>query len=216
MSRSTAVSFLRPRGPRPLNHPPSARVTWFPRCLLLQTKFLGLQTPPPSDPQVLGLRPLLQDTHKWRFPAFTSKKIGLGVPALESVGGGPAPTLGDFRPASVSFAKPRPRRPRPRPSLPGGRATRTVESARGGAELLPGAPFSAPRLPLAPLRLLLRLASSSDARCSPAPRRLRLGGPGSGRRRGGARRRRRGGGSRLARAGRHLGSPASATSVLEV
>lgn len=216
MSRSTAVSFLRPRGPRLLNHPPSGKVTWFPRCLLLQTKFLGLQTPPPSDPKIVGLWPLLQGVHKWRFPASTSRKIGLGIPTPESVGRGSAPPLGDFRPASVSSAKPRPCRPRPRPSLPGGRATGTVECARGGAELLPGAPFSAPRLPLAPLRLLLRLAGGSDARCSPAARRLRWGGPGSGRRRGGARRRRRGGGSRLARAGQHLGSLASATSALEV
>lgn len=76
--RVPAASFLSPRDPRPQSHPLSARVTRFPRCLLHQTRFLGLQPPPPSDPQVLGLRPLLQSAHKWGLPA---------IPTPEAVGG---------------------------------------------------------------------------------------------------------------------------------
>lgn len=146
--RSTAASFPRPRSPRPLNHPPSAKVTWFPRCLLLQTKFLGLQTPPPSDPQILGLRPLLQGVHKWRFPASTSRKMGLGIPVPE-LGGGDllhlweTSVLPQFPPPNPAPVGPAPVPPYPGAGRPG--PSNLPEEARssylGRPSLLPGCPW---------------------------------------------------------------------------
>lgn len=135
-------------GPRPQTHPPSARMFWFPTCLPLQTRFLGLQPPPPSDPQVLGLRPLLQGAYKWGRPASPSRKTGLGIPTPESLGGDrvyhlDTSVLPQFPPPSPAPVGPAPVPPYPGAGRPGRR--NLPEEARsaylGRPSPLPGCPW---------------------------------------------------------------------------
>jgi hypothetical protein len=96
-------------------------------CHLSQTRSPGPQRPPPSDPEDLesgSSKPRGQ----MQAPSLLPLEIWVWGPDSRSAVGDKSPHLGHLPPASVSSAKPRPRRPRPRPSLPGGRATRPPES----------------------------------------------------------------------------------------
>lgn len=126
-SRSTAASVLKPRSKAPGPSSLAQRgCLGSPRSLLLQTRLPGPQPPPPSDPQVLRLRPLLQGAYEWGLPASPPRKTGSGSLLLSRLEG-ICSTVWTL-PSCLSFLRQAPPPSAPPPSLP----TRGLGDLDGG------------------------------------------------------------------------------------